>query len=213
MVTRSRQMLLGLALTGCIGGASVLAQEPVPSAPPAEPEPTAAPADAVGLVRISDCPPGVSEKERRQYDPGRYVAPDEGFVPPGRRPMQRVWVPYHRFFPAELTGQPVPPQVPAPMVYMPTDTTQLGYYYQHVPHWHAYPGMVPPVPRPVDWHIPQYSKVVKRVVRPRPQPGATEFGEPQSIPQGTPEPKAPPPPTQSDLEKSAATPDLIPVPR
>lgn len=213
MVTRSRQMLLGLALTGCIGGGTVLAQEPVPPAPPATPEPAAAPADAIGICRISDAPPGISEKERRDYDPGRYVAPDEGFVPPGRRPMQRVWVPYYRFFPAELTGQPIPPQARAPMVYMPTDTTQLGYYYQHVPHWHAYSGMVPPVPRPVDWHIPQYTKVVKRVVRPR-KPGATEFGEPQSLPQqGTPEPKAPPPPTQSDLEKSAATPDLIPVPR
>jgi hypothetical protein len=129
--------------------------------------------------------------------------------------MQRVWVPYHRFFPAELTGQVIAPQARAPMVYMPTDTTQLGYYYQHVPHWHAYQGMVPPVPRPIDWHIPQYSKVTKRVVRPRPQqqPGPTEFGEPQAVPQGTPEPQAPPPPKQNDLEKSAATPELIPIPR
>lgn len=213
MPTRSRQMFLGLALTGCIAGGSVLAQEPVPPAPPATSETTAAPLDAVGICRISDCPPGVSEKERKEYNQGRYVAPNEGFVPPGRRPMQRVWVPYSRFFPAELTGQAAAPQQAAPMIYMPTDTTQLGYYYQHVPHWHSYGGMVPPVPRPVDWHIPQYTKVVKRVVRPH-KPGETEMGEPQTLPgHGTPEPKAPVPPTQSDLEKSAATPDLIPVPR
>src|SRR5690606_22022975 len=38
-------------------------------------------------------------------------------------------------------------------VYMPTDTTQLGYYYQHVPYWLPRPNAVPPAPRPADWHV------------------------------------------------------------
>lgn len=217
MISRSRQMLLGLALSGGVAGGSLAAQEPVPPAPAAEtaaPPEASAPANATGIVHISDCPPGVSAQERQVIQHGRYVSPTEGWSSPGRRPMQRVWVPYHKFFPEVLTGQPVPPQYRAPMVYMPTDTTQLGYYYQHVPHWHEYTGMIPPVPRPVDWHIPQYPPpVVKRIVRPR-QPGPTEFGEPQSIPQhGAPDSVAPPPPAQTDLEKSAATPELIPIPR
>jgi hypothetical protein len=39
-----------------------------------------------------------------------------------------------------------------PMVYMPTDTTQLGYYYQRVPFWRPNPAMTPPVPWPGRWH-------------------------------------------------------------
>ena len=67
--------------------------------------------------------------------------------------MYRSWVPYHKFFPNSWTGNPAPRvQHRAPTVYMPTDTTQLGYYYQHVPTWHSYQGMLPPVPRPADWH-------------------------------------------------------------
>ena len=40
-----------------------------------------------------------------------------------------------------------------PAVYMPTDTTQLGYYYQQVPFWRPVPDMVPPVPWPSQWHL------------------------------------------------------------
>ncbi len=35
---------------------------------------------------------------------------------------------------------------------MPTDTTQLGYYYQKVPTWVPVPGMIPPPPQPEEWH-------------------------------------------------------------
>ena len=41
----------------------------------------------------------------------------------------------------------------APMVYQPTDTTQLGYYYQHVPFWQPMPNRLPPRPIPAQWHI------------------------------------------------------------
>lgn len=38
-------------------------------------------------------------------------------------------------------------------VYMPTDTTQLGYSYGHVPYWMPRAGMVPPVPHPESYHL------------------------------------------------------------
>ena len=34
------------------------------------------------------------------------------------------------------------------MVYQPTDTTQLGFYYQSVPRWQYRPEMLPAAPRP-----------------------------------------------------------------
>jgi hypothetical protein len=123
--------------------------------------------------------------------------------------MHRHWVPYYKFFPNGWTGQPTPvPQLRLPMVYMPTDTTQLGYYYQHVPHWHAYQGMTPPVPRPVDWHVkyrptPTVAPVHYRVVP------KEDLGEPAAIPMEQP---APPPPVQ-DLNNSAGNPELLPAPR
>jgi hypothetical protein len=38
----------------------------------------------------------------------------------------------------------------APHIYMPTDTTQLGYYYQHAPAWT--PAPPPGAPIPSHWH-------------------------------------------------------------
>lgn len=37
-------------------------------------------------------------------------------------------------------------------VYWPTDTTQLGYYYQQVPRWMPNPAMIPGPPNPAEWH-------------------------------------------------------------
>src|SRR5690606_14167039 len=34
---------------------------------------------------------------------------------------------------------------------MPTDTTQLGYYYQRAPQWMPTPGMIPPPPWPSNY--------------------------------------------------------------
>jgi hypothetical protein len=39
------------------------------------------------------------------------------------------------------------------MVYQPTDTTQLGFYYQHVPFWMPDPSRLPPRPIPAQWNI------------------------------------------------------------
>ena len=84
-------------------------------------------------------------------------SPDHGYAPPGKmhtpHPQQ---VAYQKGFPDAWTGQAGAgmgvggPRAVA--VYMPTDTTQLGYYYEAVPRWQAYRGMVPPTPIPSQWH-------------------------------------------------------------
>lgn len=159
------------------------------------------------IVHITDCPQAsgpYGAAERRKHQP-----PTTGWLPPGRYIMHRHWVPYYKFFPNSWTGAPTPvPQLRLPMVYMPTDTTQLGYYYQHVPHWHAYYGMTPPVPRPVDWHVKYRPTAAPTPVRYRVVP-KEDLGVPSTIPMEQP---APPPPVQ-DLEKSAANPELLPAPR
>ena len=83
-------------------------------------------------------------------------SPDHGWAPPGKIRSYRRPVAYTKFWPNQWTGQPNPAsggQV-APVVYMPTDTTQLGYYYQQVPRWLPYRGMIPPTPHPEQWHVP-----------------------------------------------------------
>ena len=92
------------------------------------------------------------------------------------------------------------------MVYMPTDTTQLGYYYQHAPTWHAYSGMIPPVPRPSDWHYIYHRQP------PVCPPGAygqpIYYGQPTIVPAET----APAVPSETGLDRSAAIPQLTPIP-
>jgi len=83
-------------------------------------------------------------------------SPDHGWAPPGKMhtPHPQM-VAYRKSFPDSWTGQPgagvAGGQRPV-QIYMPTDTTQLGYYYQAVPRWHATRGMVPGVPDPRQWH-------------------------------------------------------------
>jgi hypothetical protein len=69
-----------------------------------------------------------------------------GAAPP-RNTIDRIPVQYLRYYPGVwygLPGSTLP--VVAPQVHMPTDTTQLGFYYQRVPTWVPVPGMVPPSP-------------------------------------------------------------------
>ncbi len=104
------------------------------------------------------------------YHTGCTLPPDHGWAPPLKKPMNgaatgepgsigRVPVRYTRYFPAAWTGEQTGARAGFryPMVYMPTDTTQLGYYYQQVPTWSPNPGMVPPVPNPAEWHSPDFS--------------------------------------------------------
>jgi hypothetical protein len=81
-------------------------------------------------------------------------SPDHGYVTPGKVPIYRYGVQYNQYFPngwygtanGGITG-PV-----FPMIYQPTDTTQLGYYYQHAPFWMPNQHALPPRPIPAQWH-------------------------------------------------------------
>jgi hypothetical protein len=89
-------------------------------------------------------------------DPDYYaVAPDYGWSPPARVPVRRQNIPYQNYVPQNWTGQQANGNAPAaqgrPIIATPTDTTQLGYYYQHVPTWQSMNNLpVPPDPR--QWH-------------------------------------------------------------
>jgi hypothetical protein len=100
--------------------------------------------------------PKMVRQYRRKH--GVIYPPDYGWSPPANHPIDRISIDYYRAFPAAWNGQQQPgPAVVRPTVYWPTDTTQLGYTYQHSPRWMPYPGMVPPVPHPGQWHVPLYN--------------------------------------------------------
>lgn len=81
-------------------------------------------------------------------------SPDHGFCPPAKRPIYRRPVSYVNYYPGQPGVQPgaYTQQQPMPAVYWPTDTTQLGYYYQTVPQWMPNRAMQPAVPNPNQWH-------------------------------------------------------------
>lgn len=88
---------------------------------------------------------------------GGSFAPDHGWGRPIKRPINRLPVLYQKYWPDAWYGQRGAQFGGAgvnyyPQVYMPTDTTQLGFYYQRVPFWRPNPGMIPPVPWPSQWH-------------------------------------------------------------
>jgi len=81
-------------------------------------------------------------------------SPDYGFSIPGKWPIERRGVQYLNYFPSSWYGANGPGVAPVayPMVYTPTDTAQLGYYYQHVPFWMPQPNPLPQRPLPARWH-------------------------------------------------------------
>ena len=102
-----------------------------------------------------ECEPAAAMMRRYKRRHGVTLPPDYGWSPPGYYPIDRFSIDYYRAFPDRWTGQaPSGPPIVRPTVYWPTDTTQLGVYYQRVPQWLPYPGMVPPVPHPGQWHLP-----------------------------------------------------------
>lgn len=79
---------------------------------------------------------------------------DHGYSPPAKYPLHRRGVQYNAYFPNQWYGLPGSQLAGGyPMVYQPTDTTQLGYYYQHVPSWQPNPNQLPQRPIPANWHI------------------------------------------------------------
>lgn len=81
------------------------------------------------------------------------VSPGTGYCPPGKLPINHQYVEYWKYWPNYWSGQGYgTPLQYYPHPYTPTDTTQLGYTYQHVPQWRPMMGMTPPNPYPSDWH-------------------------------------------------------------
>ena len=79
--------------------------------------------------------------------------PDSGWAPPAGNTMYRQGNWYNAYWPGQWYGnQGGGFTGGAPMVYQPTDTTQLGYSYGNVPTWRSNPGMIPPVPYPSNFH-------------------------------------------------------------
>ncbi len=89
-------------------------------------------------------------------------APDAGWSPPASVPIIRQNAQYSYWRPQALYGSPHFNAVSYPMVYQPTDTTQLGFGYQQVPMWrtaqpipHPNPNMyhtrVSPIPPPLGY--------------------------------------------------------------
>ncbi len=102
-----------------------------------------------------DCRAGACPQCFNGFFQERYCknSPDHGYSPPAKYPLHRRGVQYNAYFPNQWYGTPGASYGSAPMVYQPTDTTQLGYYYQHVPYWQPSPGMMPQRPVPAQWHV------------------------------------------------------------
>ncbi len=77
------------------------------------------------------------------------LAGGNGWVrPPAVWGLARTPNMYNYYWTAQLAGQPTAPGPVYPMVYQPTDTSQMGFYYQSVPRWYYRPSMLPPAPAP-----------------------------------------------------------------
>ena len=75
---------------------------------------------------------------------------------PENRYLERSPVIFPRMYPEKFYGQHGP-KTPGPVrrysiIPLPTDTSQQGFYYMHVPSWQPRAGMLPPIPRPSRWH-------------------------------------------------------------
>ncbi len=104
-----------------------------------------------GNCPTGNCPQGRGCKFGEHYCKH---SPDYGYSPPAKYPLHRRGVEYDRYYPSQWYGAGADySQSQAPMVYQATDTTQLGFYYQHVPYWRPMPERLPPRPIPSQWHI------------------------------------------------------------
>ncbi|HBN76464.1 MAG TPA: hypothetical protein DD473_11720 [Planctomycetaceae bacterium] len=81
--------------------------------------------------------------------------PGANWCAPSKVTLQRERIQYQKWYPNYWSGYgpgpaPAPPYYP--MVYTPTDTAQMGYYYQHAPSWTAQPWRTPGPAHPGVWH-------------------------------------------------------------
>ena len=90
-------------------------------------------------------------------DPDYYaLPPDYGWSRVGNRPINRIQPVYQHYRPEHFAGEPgAGPKAGSrryPIIAQPTDTTQLGYYYQTVPSWQPR-NILPQAPDPRAWHV------------------------------------------------------------
>jgi len=79
--------------------------------------------------------------------------PDDGWNLPVATPIRRQAVGFQSFWPEQFYGDPTAQRTSsAPMIFQPTDTTQLGFTYQNVPQWRPNPAMLPSDPSPSRFH-------------------------------------------------------------
>ncbi len=183
------------------------------------------------------CPTGDCQNGNCQTGHGcfgeRYCgknSPDHGYSPPAKYPLHRRSVQYTSNFPNQWYGLPGSELAGGyPMVYQATDTTQLGFYYQHVPYWQPNRNMMPQRPVPAQWNIvaPPYHRSLFAIqggvhgfgqgyggnayCPPQQQQGIpTQHGVPQPVenPNGAPMPNAPiraagPAPSPREIQNSA----------
>jgi len=122
--------------------------DPGPGGPAPAPGTTVAGPNA-GTVTGASCDGGAGG----YASGGCWYNPSRGFQPYASAPVYREAVVYYRYWPDKWYGESGFNLRPMfPQVYMPTDTTQLGFYYARVPQWMPNPNMYPPRPNPADWH-------------------------------------------------------------
>ena len=158
----------------------------------------AAVSGSTGNCPTGDCPNGHCQQGHGHgFFQETYCkkSPDYGYSPPAKYPLHRRGVEYNTYFPNQWYGLPGGGLAGGyPMVYQPTDTTQLGFYYQHVPYWQPNPNMLPQRPVPAQWHVvaPPYNANLS--ANRRGIPGAmgancpVEYGTVMPIQNGTPTP-------------------------
>lgn len=152
-----RNWLGALALAGLLtAGAPLAAQNPTEGiARVSDRAPTTTVSS--GAYAQGDCPTcrsGCQHGCRHGHFCDHYCShsPDHGYSIPQKYPIHRRGVQYQHLFPNAWYGMPGSSFQAAPMVYMPTDTTQLGYYYQHAPSWQPDPSRLPARPIPSQMH-------------------------------------------------------------
>jgi len=122
-------------------------------APTPDPGPAATAAPGAVPAPGASCPGAGCDGAGVGAGGGCYFNPTRGFQPYAAAPVYRDAVVYYRYWPDKWYGDPSFNLRPMfPQVYMPTDTTQQGFYYARVPQWMPNPNMYPPKPRPEDWH-------------------------------------------------------------
>jgi hypothetical protein len=83
---------------------------------------------------------------------GKLAYPDAGWAPPASVPVIRNNAQYTNWWPEQWYGSAGFNATTYPMVFMPTDTTQLGFGYMQVPMWQRTTANYPPIPDAGQYH-------------------------------------------------------------